>query len=312
MQQPDQLLDTLGIVGGAIVLTHDYEQMLNNFIKYSNHLKAAAVYIQIYSSWIMQENLWAQAKDTYYRDYQTGDRYKTPAEAPEDVRKRLEYYEYRKFSTEGEFLSYLEKVVPGFSKSTWYARHRTVMHEVYLWCALNETDEIPEAVFAKIAENIVLNGRSHVDMLMNRALKFSHTKDGTIDVEVRQGAPLEALGVSRDSTPEDMKRDVARKVWDLAVEGHNEVKETGSPRAVVSRISRQVFGDPVVSAYAGEDGRIWLYLEPREIDEDGNWVVSTPERYHFKLFDENEEEILAEDWPPGVSEFIIRRIRVVF
>jgi hypothetical protein len=300
-----------GVVGGAIVLSHDYEQMLANFIKYSNHLKAAAVYIQIYSSWILHENLWAQAKDIYYRDHLTGDRYKSPSDAPADARRRLEYFEYRRFSGEGEFLSYLEDVVPGFSKNTWYARHRVIMKEIYLWCSLNETAEIPESVFAKIVENIVLNGKAHVELLMDRSLQFNKQEDGTVEIELKPGAPLKGLGVSTDSKSDETTREVAKKIWDLAIEGHDEVRETGSPRAVVSRISRQVFGDPVVSSYAGDDGRIWLYVEPREIDEEGNWVVGEPFRLHFKLYNDDEEELLGEDWPPGVAKYIKNRLRII-
>lgn len=296
--------------GATLVLTHDYEQMLTKFVTFSNHLKASAVYIQIYSSWICHEKLWEQAKESYYRDFLTGDRYDLPSLAPNDVKPRLEYYEHRRFSYEQEFLGYLEEAVPGFSKNTWIARHRVLLGEARLWCVVNKTAEIPESVFARLCENVVLNGLSHARMLVDRMLDFEEQEDGTIKPTPKPGAPLRALGVDKDD-PEAGEK-LAKKVWDLAIEGHNEISKTNSPRAVVSRFNSQIFGEPKVTSYAGEDSRIWLYIEPQELDEDDDWIATEPFRMYFSLFNEKGEEVLARDWPDGVAEYVSKRLRLIF
>ena len=111
----EMLVQKGGLKSLPVVLSRDFDDMMERMISAQKIHKAAEVVVQVYASWITHNALWADAKQVGYRDLHTGVQYDEIDDAPEARRPFLSYYSIRHYRTRVDFFRDMEKKVPFFN-----------------------------------------------------------------------------------------------------------------------------------------------------------------------------------------------------
>jgi hypothetical protein len=293
-----------------VVLTDNYSQMFKELVKMNNVSKVASLMAQIYASWILHNSLWEDAKESYYRDIATGDKYERIEDAPPDARKRLQFFSTRLYSSKRHFLRRLREDLPWFNVETFLARHTVIMLEVHTWAIAHEVEDIPEIVFAGICENVMLYGTSLV-----REMTFTFfdrdTKPG--EFVVKENAPLAALGVSEPiDDPKKLLVAVAKRVSEALEDVHDEIRRTGKVKDTFDKYRRTVMAKGTVEGYYTDtDDSLGIYYTPAEIDGEGNWTLEPAKRYIVKFYlDGDDTAVAIRDLEPEIREYLGKTFRV--
>jgi len=294
-----------GMNGLPVVLSDNYKDMFDRLVQSQKLFKASEILVQVYASWIIHNALWQHAEESYYTDIQTGAEYQSPDDCSKARRKYLRYQSRRLYKSQHKFFMALNKEVPFFNAATFMSRHRAIMGELRVWAIANETDNIPEEIFARVCEDIMLNGRS-ISIDLTRA--FFENQGGTLTL--RDGAPLEALGVDVDADDEGFEVAVAQKLTEVLAETHNDIRDGAGRTSVGNRVRRQILLRGTITPYVGDGGRIGMYYEPPEAMKDGISILEPPERYLIKIFDEDGKELLPPDLGDDVRDWLRKSFRI--
>jgi len=287
-----------------IVLSNDFDEMIKRLISAQQIHKASEVLVQVYASWITHNALWIEAKEVGYRDLHTGVEYSEIGDAPEARRPYLAYYSTRHYRTRGEFLRDLEKRVPFFNVGTFLARHDIIIREIGLWATGNKIAAIPEELFIKACENVLLNGMRFVDEMTSAFFVFQANKG----LSLRPDAPLAAIGVDKDS--DDVTARTAMALHEIIVDAHGQISSGVSRTKVGRGLRRRILGKGTVTAYVGDNKRIGVYYKPSEIQYGQDWVIEPAKRYHVRIFDTDGKEVFIDGIDKDISEWLYRSLKL--
>jgi len=295
-----------------IILTEDYEGMLSRLKGAQEVANFATFAVQLYSSWIIYNALWADAANSFWSDMETGEVYADSLHASEDVRPRLRFRRERLFHTQSEFFVFLEEEVPQFKVSTFWSRHRTIVSRVELWRKANGNPrDMPEDVFVDIVRDVVLYGKRIDDVIIRGVFDVKPGKRGvTAEIlSVSENMDIQKLGFE----PEDIGElyhentimEVAQVALDKIEDAHDQVRAGATVASVVREIKNDIFDEPTLMFYIKPGRNICLSYTPAG---DGDFML--PTKVYDVIFYENDKKVSPTDMPSDVIDYIERKLGV--
>jgi len=295
-----------GSAGLPVILSNDFDDMFDRLVQSNRMHKSASVLVQIYASWIMHNALWQNAKNSYYIDIETGREYKELEDAHESRRQHLRYQSRRLYESQRIFLKALRGRVPFFNVNTFFSRHKVIMSELRVWALANQTDNIPEEMFARVCEDVILYGKG----ISGELASAFFSPDSKGELHLKEGALLGPLDIDKGVPEEELGVAVAKKLTSIITEAHSDIRDGASSTSVGRRLRRQILSRGTITPYVGDHGRIGMYYEPAEAMEDGISILEPPVRYLIKIFDEDGIEVYPPDLWDDVRQWLGKSFRI--